>query len=262
MFHMLTNTRSRSDYARMRGFFILLLLCVTAVQARAQCGLADLGQSAVAAVRDGATLVLADGREVRLAGIEASADAPSVVRELAQGRNLRLAAASTEPSDRYGRVLAFATAEGTTETVQEALIARGLARVSARVGSRSCADRLLALEDQARTARRGLWANPNFAPFAAEPGRWMDTELGRFVLVEGKVVSVRQSGGTIYVNFGRRFTRDFSVAVPRRLQAAFRAAGRDPQGFTGHRIRVRGWLERRTGPTIELAAPEQIELLD
>jgi hypothetical protein len=90
----------------------------------------------------------------------------------------------------------------------------------------------------------------------------METELGRFVLVEGKVVSVRQSGGTIYVNFGRRFTRDFAVMIPRRLQVGFRAAARDPQNFTGRALRVRGWLERRAGPVIEALAPEQIEVLD
>jgi hypothetical protein len=50
--------------------------------------------------------------------------------------------------------------------------------------------------------------------------------------------------------------------VPRRLQAGFRAAGRDPQNFTGRALRVRGWLERRTGPVIEALAPEQIEVLD
>jgi hypothetical protein len=90
----------------------------------------------------------------------------------------------------------------------------------------------------------------------------MDTEIGRFVLIQRKVVSVRQSGGTIYVNFGRRYTRDFAVMIPRRLQAGFRAAGRDPQGFAGRQLRVRGWLERRTGPVIAAMAPEQIEVLD
>jgi hypothetical protein len=66
-----------------------------------------------------------------------------------------------------------------------------------------------------------------------------------------------RAGGTIYVNFGRPFTRDFAV-----LQAAFRAAGRDPFGFTGRQLRVRGFLERRTGTVIEAMAPEQMELLD
>jgi len=251
-----------SENPSMRILFVLALLLAGVLPAYAQCGLSDLGEVSVAAVRDDATLVLIDGRELKLAAIEAGPNISSALRELALGRPLRLLAASIEPADRYGRVLAFATVTGADETLQETLLARGEARVSARVGSRPCADRLLVLEDQARKAALGLWANPNFALLRAEPGRWMDTELGRFVLVEGKVVSVRQSGGTIYVNFGRRFTRDFAVMIPRRLQAAFRAAGRDPFGFTGRQLRVRGWLERRTGPMIEAMAPEQMELLD
>ncbi len=118
------------------------------------------------------------------------------------------------------------------------------------------------MEKQARQARVGLWAEPNFAPLPAEPGTWAQERLGTFVLIEGTVASVRQSGGTVYVNFGRRWTRDFTLMVPRRLQAAFREAGRDPQMLQGRRVRVRGWLERRTGPVIEASAPEQIELLE
>jgi Staphylococcal nuclease homologue len=147
-------------------------------------------------------------------------------------------------------------------SVQEALVSQGAARVSAQAGGLACAESLQKLESEARQARRGLWADPNFAPLQANPGPWMQTDLGRFVLVEGKVLSVRQSGGTIYVNFGRRWTRDFSAIIPRRLQAAFRSAGRDPQSFANRRIRVRGWLERRTGPVIEVTAPEQVELLE
>ena len=39
-------------------------------------------------------------------------------------------------------------------------------------------------------------------------------EQGRFALVEGKVVSVRESGATIYVNFGRRWTHGLHCYDP------------------------------------------------
>jgi hypothetical protein len=64
-------------------------------------------------------------------------------------------------------------------------------------------------------------------------------EQGRFALVEGRVLSVRESGATIYVNFGRRWTEDFTVT-----------------------ILVRGWIEERGGPWIEATRPEQIEFAD
>jgi hypothetical protein len=87
-------------------------------------------------------------------------------------------------------------------------------------------------------------------------------ERGHFVLVEGRVASVRESGATIYVNFGRRFTRDFSLIILRRLRADFSAAGLEPKALQGRRIRVRGWLEQRRGPVMEVTAPEQIEIIE
>ena len=90
----------------------------------------------------------------------------------------------------------------------------------------------------------------------------LQAEHGRFALVEGKVLSVRESGATIYVNFGRRWTRDFTVTILRRLSRAFVAAGVEPKKLEGRRIRVRGWIEQRGGPIIAAEAPEQIEILD
>jgi len=73
---------------------------------------------------------------------------------------------------------------------------------------------------------------------------------------------VRESGATIYVNFGRRWTRDFTVIILKRVSRAFTAAGVEPKQLEGHRIRVRGWIEQRGGPVISAEAPEQIEVLD
>lgn len=244
----------------MRLAFIALLLLANPLAASAACGIADLGTADVAAVRDDATLLLKDGRQVRLAGIEPSPASQPLLTRLAVGHPVRLSAATQPETDRYGRILAFArTDDG---GLQEALLTQGAARVAVRAGGRTCADALLKLENQARSEGLGLWADPNFRPLAAESGTFTQERLGTFVLIEGTVVSVRQSGGTVYVNFGRRWTRDFTLTVPRRLQGAFRAAGRDPQMLQGRRVRVRGWLERRTGPIIEASAPEQIELLE
>jgi len=121
---------------------------------------------------------------------------------------------------------------------------------------------LLGAENRARAAKRGLWADPNFAPLSAEDLAGLAAVRGRFALVEGKVLSVRESGATIYVNFGRRWTRDFTVTILRRLQRSFAAAGVEPKSLTGRRIRVRGFVERRGGPIIAAEVPEQIELLN
>ena len=237
----------------------MLLACNAAAQVR--CQLTAIGTVNVAAVRDGRTLLLSDGRELRLAGIEVTDDSRAALQALAIGHPLRLERLGQE-RDRYGRLVAFAFVGDAQESLQQAMLEQGRARVAMRVGNKACADALLSAEQAARAARRGLWADPNFAPLSAENLSGLQAERGRFALVEGKVLSVRESGATIYVNFGRRWTRDFTVTILRRLRRAFAAAGIEPKALEGRRIRVRGWIEQRGGPIIAAEAPEQIELLD
>ncbi len=225
------------------------------------CKLTAIGTAQVAAVRDGRTLLLDDGRELRLAAIEVPEGSRAALQSLAAGHSLRLARVGAE-HDRYGRLVAFAFIDDAQQSVQQAMLEQGRARVSARVGDKACADALLSAERAARTARRGLWADPNFAPLSAENRTKLRAERGRFALVEGKVLSVHESGATIYVNFGRIWTRDFTVTILRRKARAFTAAGVAPKALEGRRIRVRGWIEQRGGPIIAAEAPEQIELVD
>jgi endonuclease YncB( thermonuclease family) len=236
-----------------------LMACSAAAQER--CKLTAIGTANIAAVRDGRTLMLDDGRELRLAGIEAGDDSRGELQALVGGRPLRLERLGGA-QDRYGRVVAFAFAGDARQSLQQAMLEAGYARVSARVGDKACADALLAIERAAREARRGLWADPNFAPLQAENLSQLQAERGHFALVEGKVLSVRESGATIYVNFGRRWTRDFTVTILKRQQRTFASAGIEPKQLEGRRIRVRGWIEQRGGPIVEAAAPDQIELVD
>src|SRR4029077_4729760 len=110
-------------------------------------------------------------------------------------------------------------------------------------------------------AKLGLWGDPRYLPKPAENLAQLAAERGRFTLVEGKVVSVRESGGTIYVNFGRRWSEDFTVTILKRNERQFIEAGLRPSGLSGRRVMVRGWIEERGGPGIEAAGPEQIEII-
>jgi hypothetical protein len=85
--------------------------------------------------------------------------------------------------------------------------------------------------------------------------------MGQFAVVEGKVVSAREAGTTIYLNFGRRWTRDFAVTISRRDAAAFEAAGIALKLLEKRRILVRGVVEKRRGPQIEIRQVGQIDLL-
>jgi hypothetical protein len=142
------------------------------------------------------------------------------------------------------------------------MLAAGHARVAADVGQLACAAELLAAESSARAAGLGLWSDPYYAVRRAEDPARLLTERGRFTLVEGKVLSVRESRGTIYVNFGRRWSRDFTVTALKRNERVFTSAGLNLKKLAGRRIRVRGVIERRRGPWIEVTRPEQIQLVE
>lgn len=237
------------------------------VAAAEPCTLTPAGSAEVVAVRDGRTLAVRDGGEVRLAGIEAPEGAQgeaaqAALAALSAGKTVTLKRLGAETRDRYGRLVAYAYPPRAAVSLQETLLAQGHARVAARVGEAACAKLLLTSEAKARTARRGLWADPNFAPLAADDLVRLTADRGHFALVEGKVVSVHQSGSTIYLNFGRHWTRDFSVTIAARLAKSFAAAGLEPKSLQGRRIRVRGLIERRNGPIVDAAAPDQIELGD
>jgi len=221
------------------------------------CRLVTVGTATVrAATSDG--LALEDGRTVRLAGIE-----PGAMPELAGGSAITLKRLGAG-TDRYGRLHAhvFIDDKGAERWLQADLVARGLARVSSRVGDPACAKALLTHENSARAARLGLWAEPVYVIGKAEDPEEVLRGRGRFSLVEGKVVSVRESGGTIYVNFGRRWSEDFTVTIAKRNERAFVAAGLVPKSLSGRHVRIRGWIEERGGPWVEAARPEQIEVLN
>lgn len=252
----------RSDLKR--PFFLaiaILPLLATGVAANEACMLTPMGTVRVAAVRDGRTLLLDDGRELRLAGIEASDESKSVLQALATGKTLQFGTTGAS-HDRYGRLFGFAFVDGTRQSLQAALLQQGAARVSTRIGDAACTKALLSAERSAREAGRGLWADPNFAPLQADDVKGISARRGRFGLVEGKVLSVHESGGTLYLNFGRNWTSDFSVIIVRRRARAFASAGMDVNRLKGRHVRVRGWIEQRRGPIIAAETPEQIEILN
>jgi endonuclease YncB( thermonuclease family) len=229
----------------------------------AGCSFEAQGEGRVAEVLDARSFRLADGREVRLAGIEPvtgeKANRTSALAAIIAGRDVKLSGEDDTP-DRYGRQPAFVFVDGAETPVQGLLLARGEALVSATVTNKECALVLMAAEAAARQAKQGTWASPAAIKNAESPGDIL-TGIGRFIVVEGKVLSVRQAGATTYLNFGRNWTRDFAVTISRRMVPALEAAGIALKSLENRRIRIRGWVEARGGPRIEVLRVGQIELL-
>ena len=244
-----------------------LLACVIAAalagHARAQdgapCGEDAIAGGVVARVIDGRSFVLQDGREILLAGIEVPAGIRTDLADLLQGNPVTLRRAEAGP-DRYNRVAAYAALEGDKTLIQQELLTSGKARLGARIGTPACAAALLAAERQARESGLGLWADPVYSVRRASAGRELLGEVGRFAVVRGEVVSVRESGGTIYVNFGRRWSEALTVTILKRNERAFADAGVTRAALEKGRLTVRGFIEERNGPRIEASRPEQIEI--
>jgi endonuclease YncB( thermonuclease family) len=231
----------------------------------AECAFEPQGGGRVAAVIDARSFRLEDGREVRLAGIEpvvsekTNANRASALAAIVAGREVTLSGEDDTP-DRYGRQPAMVFLAPSGDLVQGLLLAQGEALVSATITDKDCAAVLTAAEAEARQAKRGTWADPAAIKNTESPGDIL-AGIGRFTVVEGKVLSVRQAGATTYLNFGRNWTRDFAVTISRRMLAAFESAGIVLKSLENRRIRVRGFIEARGGPRIDVLRVGQIELL-
>jgi micrococcal nuclease len=222
----------------------------------------------IAAAIDGDTLELTDGRVLRLAavmapkGAEPLADAARAALAEAVGRPLLLEFGARR-TDRHGRLLAqawLAAADGTKQGwLQALLLAEGLARVASTDDTRALVPELLRLEAQARSAGRGLWADPAYR--VRTPADAGDA-LNSFQIVEGRVLAAAllRNGG--YLNFGADYKTDFTLSFSPESLRRLKESGIVFKSLQGVRLRARGWLRSFNGPLIDITDPEQIEVLE
>ncbi len=219
--------------------------------------------------RDGTTIRLKDGREVRLAGVVAAdeidddtvaIDAEERLNALVAGKSLALYGRK-DLSDRYGRLVAQVAFENGTDWLQAGLVSKGWLRVAPEMTELSCAGPLLGFEAEARAGRKGLWQDARFAVERADNIERLIASAGRFAVVEGVIRRVGETSSHTYLDFGRRYNEDFSIVIPRSARAGFAAAGIDLKSLRGKQIRVRGVLFSSGGPAIEIRKPVSLEIL-
>lgn len=252
---------------------LAVLLSLAPAAAATRLPAFEPGETAmVARVVDGAELVLADGRTLRLAGIAApragaaaevrrgrstealDARARAALEKLVAGREVELRYAGNR-RDRHDRILAQLFLG--KRWIQGELLRRGLARVEGSADNRLGLEAMLRREASARAARRGLWRDPAYAVRAPEAaGRY----AGSYQLVEGVVLDIGHAGGTFFLHLAER-GQGLSLRLAPEAARLFRSEGVDPADLRGQRIRVRGWISGRERPVIEVTFPEQIERL-
>ncbi|HUY92971.1 MAG TPA: thermonuclease family protein [Pirellulales bacterium] len=171
--------RFRHPRRRRRGILlaaVVLLLLVRAWQQRGRVEPPEVlseGEHRVERVIDGDTLLLADGARVRLIGVDCpetvkpdhpiepwGPEARDFTQSFVAGGKVRLQF-DRERLDRYDRFLAYVWVGDAM--LNEELVRAGLARVEHRFHySQSIKRQFDRAEEEARTARRGIWSSENF----------------------------------------------------------------------------------------------------
>ncbi|MGE8127931.1 thermonuclease family protein [Methylobacterium sp. NPDC080182] len=130
------------------------------------------------------------------------------------------------------------------------LIGAGLAYADAGEADSLCRPGLRLVEAAARARGLGLWgaARP-----AAGDGPGLREKVGHFVVAEGRIRHVGERGARTYLDFAARGTDGLTVTVSKRTWRMMRARGLSAASLEGRRVRVRGLLEVRRGPTLEVA---------
>lgn len=260
---------------RILGLGVAALLVLGPMAATGCDGLVEGPRGTVASVVDGDTVILDTGMVIRLIGTQApklaldrdgfapwpkAEEAKAALAKLTLGQAVRLRYGG-EREDRHGRALGQLFIEGAGTWVQAQMIAGGWARVYSFPDNRKCLAELMAAETQARTMKLGIWSDPYYTVRRADRPEAIAALEGHYELVEGRALVAEKAGGRIYLNFGRHWKEDFTAVIDGPAIARFKDAGLDPLVLGGALVRVRGWVDNRDGPRIEVTHPEQIEVL-
>jgi hypothetical protein len=239
--------------------------------AQPTCAVHEAQPIRVASVGERFDLLLDDGRLAALVGVEFDPDAPGRGAFSARlaGSDLRMRALAPN-RDRWGRIPAAIFlarekrdgADAGATNLAEAALAAGLGLYRPDALAHPCRDALLAAEARARVAKTGIWADSGRRIVDAADRRAVAAAGAGLAIVEGEVTGFGDSGGRVYLNFGKIRTVDLAIVISKRNIDMFDMQGLAPRNLVGRRLRARGLIDRRFGPQMEIGAPDALELID
>lgn len=245
--------RQRSAPLCFGALFVATLWGLPFISSAAQSCLADRIDERVriSFVQDGDTLMLNDGRRLRLIGINtpelgntSGGAEPGAIAARDRLRQLTFVSQQQlslrfdqERTDRYGRLLAHAfLANG--HSLTEQLLSEGKGTqlvVPPNSWQASC------YREAAQTARQqrvGIWALPEYQPIAVAQ---LNPRSAGFQIVRGRVSHLSNSAPAIWINL----VGNLALRIERTDLDNFR--GTDLAGLVGSEIEAQGWIYTREG---------------
>lgn len=196
-------------------------------------------------VYDGDTVLLANGKKIRLLGIntpEVERRNQSVqtggeeakiwlINEL-KHKKVRMES-DVKKKDKYGRFLAHLFTKGQTHLNLE-LVKRGLASVNIHPPNLKYTDTLLTAQKRAKKAKKGIWKDKAYAPKPANQIK-KGTYKG-WQRVVGYITNIRHGYKYNYLTV----TDTFSIKISKKSLSLFPKLA----GYVGKQVEVRGWINR------------------
>ncbi|MGI9417529.1 MAG: thermonuclease family protein [Geminicoccaceae bacterium] len=179
----------------------------------------------------------------------------SVWRKLIRDGGYRHVADPNARRDRYGCSIADVENDDGL-SLAGTLVEAGWALVDPTTAPDDAAiDAMLALEDRARRARRGIWRDRSGWPRVADD---LADRIGTRQIVEGRVRRTSENDRYLYLNFGADWRTDFTTRLDRRMMET---GGFEAADYDGKKLRVRGVVVESRGPLIDIFHLKQIEFL-
>lgn len=202
-------------------------------------------------VIDGDTILLSDGRKVRLLGINTpeiahfNNDADAGGDEAKQWlthkilhQSVRLVT-DAEYTDKYQRTLAYIFTSN-DEHINQELVAQGFATVSIYPPNLLYAQELATAQTQAEQMRLGIWDRPEYAPIAMSHFETLALDGQNFrhqwLRLQGRLHNIRYTSTSVYL--------EFLPHVSARIERHWLDLFPDLQQFVGRNLELRGWLNK------------------
>lgn len=164
--------------------------------------------------------------------------------------------------DRWGRrsgVAVIRLGRAEPSSLQLLLVRAGAARVAPSSDAFEFIGMLLAAEDEARRAGRGLWSASFYDPIDANS--CCQRLSPRFHIARGVIVTSALRSGRIYLNFGDDYRTDFTASIPARAMKGWRSPIA-PETIGGAMVEIRGHVDFYNGPSVELTHEMQVRFLE